>query len=67
MCHAVAKARADAGPSSVALYKDKPVDPQAVRKDLGVESVLTGTVATDGSELLVNVVLNDSSSGSLLF
>jgi len=53
--------------NSVYVYKDTPIDPQSLKKDLDVESVLTGTVASDGGDLLVTVSLYDSSSGGLLF
>src|SRR5205823_4374818 len=53
--------------SAVAIYKNKVVDPKSLRKDLEVESALTGTVATDGGDLLLTISLNDTGSGALLF
>jgi serine/threonine protein kinase/Tfp pilus assembly protein PilF len=51
-------------PHSVASrYKGKPVDAQKVGDELGVTSVLTGSVAQRGDNLRVNVELDDVRDG----
>ena len=51
-------------PQSVASrYKGKPVDAQKVGDELGVTTVLTGTVAQRGDNLRVNVELDDVRDG----
>jgi TolB-like protein/Tfp pilus assembly protein PilF len=51
-------------PHSVASrYKGKPVDAQKVGDELGVTTVLTGTVAQRGDNLRVNVELDDVRDG----
>ncbi len=54
------------GRSSVFSYKGRSVDPVMVAAELGVESVLTGFVDTEGNNLLVRVTLTDGHNGNLL-
>jgi len=54
------------GHNSVFRYKDKPVNLQSVTTELAVETVLTGNVTTDGSDVLVGITLSDRSGQSIL-
>ncbi len=53
--------------SSVFRYKGKETDPQAVAKELGVESVMTGRVTQRGDSLNISVELVDVRSNKLLW
>ena len=46
--------------SSVARYKGQPVDPEKIGRELGVQAVLTGTVAQRGDHLEVTAELVDA-------
>ncbi len=53
--------------SSVFRYKGKETDPQAIAKELGVDSVMTGRVTQRGESLNVSVELVDIRSNKLLW
>jgi serine/threonine protein kinase/Flp pilus assembly protein TadD len=53
--------------STVSRYKSREEDPQGVGRDLHVESVLTGRVAEQGSDLIVEAELVDVATGAQLW
>jgi len=53
--------------SSVFRYKGKETDPQAVAKELGVDSVLTGRINQRGDSLNISVELVDVRNNKLLW
>jgi len=52
------------GHNSVFGYKDKSGDLQSAGSELKVETVLTGTVTTDGGDVLIGVTLSEGRDGS---
>ena len=46
--------------SSVFRYKGQPLDPQKVRRELGVRAVLTGRILQRGEQLLISAELMDT-------
>lgn len=54
------------GRGSVFRYKHKSVDPRSVSSELKVETVLTGTIASDGDDVLIDISLSDGESGQAL-
>ncbi|OLE55252.1 MAG: hypothetical protein AUG51_04010 [Acidobacteria bacterium 13_1_20CM_3_53_8] len=48
------------GHNSVFRYKGRSIDPQSAGRDLRVETVLTGSVMTDGDNILVTIALFES-------
>jgi len=53
--------------SSVFRYKGKETDPQAIAKELGVDSVMTGRVTQRGDNLNISVELVDVRNNKLLW
>jgi TolB-like protein/DNA-binding winged helix-turn-helix (wHTH) protein/rhodanese-related sulfurtransferase len=53
--------------NSVWAYKDKPVSPTAVARELGVRYVLRGSVRREGDRVRINAQLIDSTSGYQLW
>ncbi len=53
--------------SSVFRYKGKEADPQAVAKELGVDSVMTGRITQRGDNLNISVNLVDTRNGKSLW
>jgi serine/threonine protein kinase/tetratricopeptide (TPR) repeat protein len=53
--------------SSVFRYKGKETDPQAVAKELGVDSVMTGRITQRGDNLTISVELVDIGNRKLLW
>src|SRR6185436_9253594 len=53
--------------STVFRYKGQAIEPQAIRSELGVRSVLAGRVQTRGENLVVKVELVDTADGTLLW
>ena len=52
---------------SVFRYKGRPVDPQTAGKELGVDSVLVGDVASRGDELLITAELITTERGGRIW
>jgi adenylate cyclase len=53
--------------NSVAAYKDRPVVPPEVARDLGVGYIVEGSVRRDGDQIRVNAQLIEAASGGLLW
>ena len=53
--------------SSVFRYKGKATDPQAIAKELGVDSVMTGRIVQRGDSLNISVNLVDTRNGKSLW
>ncbi|HJQ22627.1 MAG TPA: tetratricopeptide repeat protein [Blastocatellia bacterium] len=53
--------------STVFRYKDKPLDPQRVGRELGVRAVMTGRVLQVGETLIVSAELVDTADGAQLW
>ena len=52
---------------SVYRFKDRDVDPRALGRDLGIQTVLTGRVVRRGTRLSISVALVDARDGSHLW
>ena len=48
-------------------YRDREFDPQKLRRDLGVDAVLTGRVVKQGDDLIVQADLIDATDGSQIW
>ena len=53
--------------NSVFRYKGRPIDTKAAGQSLGVEALLTGRMALDDQQLTVQVELQDSGSGEIIW
>jgi eukaryotic-like serine/threonine-protein kinase len=53
--------------STVARFKSREIDPQAVGRELGVRAVLTGTIMQSGGSLRIGTELVDVATGSQLW
>jgi eukaryotic-like serine/threonine-protein kinase len=53
--------------STVLRYKGRPIDPQAVGRELNVRAVLTGRIMQSGGSLRIAIELVDVASGSQLW
>ena len=53
--------------SAVLNFKGQTVDPRAVRRQLGVETILAGTLSLQGERLLITAELIDTDSGVQLW